>query len=85
MIEKIIALLLPGLLPKKALYCLWVLEAIPSSPGAVIKPFWSNRNPNGNSARRCGKAVNEYVDKGVPENAIMILPKGVMPPSVGAT
>jgi hypothetical protein len=83
MIEKIIALLLPGLIPKKAPYCLWVLEVIASSPGAVIKPFWSNRNPSGSSARRCGKAAKQYVDKGVPLGSIMILPKGILPPTVG--
>ena len=71
------ALLGAGLIPKKAPYCLWVLEVKDG------KPLWSNRNPLGNSARRCGKAAKQYIDKGVPLGSIMILPKGIIPPNIG--
>ena len=77
LITDLLKALLPGLIHKKAPYCLWVLEIVAS------KPVWSNRNPNGNSARRCGKAAKQYVDKGVPLGSIMILPKGILPPTVG--
>ena len=57
-ITDILKVLLPGLIPKKAPYCLWVLMI------EAGKPVWSNRNPSGNSARRCGKAAKQYVDEG---------------------
>ena len=76
-ITDILKVLVPGLIPKKAPYCLWVLEVKDG------KPLWSNRNPLGNSARRCGKAAKQYVDKGVPLQSIMILPKGILPPTIG--
>jgi len=70
-----------GLIPKKAPYCLWVLTVKHVTGGTVST--WENRNPSGNSARRCGKAAKQYIDKGVPLGSIMILPKGIIPPPVG--
>jgi len=77
----VLAALLPGLIPKKAPYCLWVLTVKRVTLGTVST--WENRNPSGNSARRCGKAAKKYIDKGVPESSIMILPKGIPPPPIG--
>ena len=71
----ILAALLGAGLFKAKLYCLWILKTNP------VK--WDCRNPNGNSARRCGKAAKQYIDKGVPLQSIMILPKGILPPTVG--
>ena len=73
--------LIPGLVPKKAPYCLWVLTIKHVTSGTVMT--WDNRNPNGNSARRCGKAAKQYIDRGVPWSSIMILPKGILPPNIG--
>ena len=77
----ILAALLPGLIPKKAPYCLWALTVKHVTSGTVTT--WDCRNPGGNSARRCGKAAKKYVDKGVPWSSIMILPKGILPPNIG--
>ncbi len=54
---------------KKKPYCIWV----------KTEAGWSNRNPGGNSARRCDQAVAELLKHGIPAADIMILPKGVTP------
>ena len=73
-IGPILAALLGSSLFKKHPYCIWIM-------GADGK--WSSPNPAGNSARRCGKAAKQYIDKGVPLGSIMILPKGILPPNIG--
>jgi hypothetical protein len=68
----VLAALLPGLIPKKAPWCIWVRKdgCWPKAPN----------NPGGNSARRCGKAVKKFVSEGISIADIMLLPKGINPP-----
>ena len=61
--------ILTGGLFKAKPYCLWVR----------INNKLENRNPQGNSARRCKKARKVLLDSGVAQRDIMILPKGVIP------
>ena len=69
-IGTVLAGILTGGLFKAKPYCVWVRP-----PGGI----WANKNPLGNSARRCKKAKKALVDNGTPARDIMILPKGMIP------